>query len=188
MLNLLMRHPVKPLVKFKNFIIPKMGLRPLTGQDGDALRAVRLEALTFDPSVFAASFKEEWALTAPQWRERAAQTSDGCWIGVFSGDDLIGLTQATTWDYDISGQSVVFRSSYLKPEYRRQGAARLMSEARQEWARAQSKYKSIWLFHRKGHWIKKCVNDFGAVYSHTALMRFADGLTSQALWYHKPIQ
>jgi len=161
-------------------------IRPLSSSDMSAFRAIRLEAIQSDPSVFAASYEEEKARTAQQWRELAKETNERCWIGVFNEGELVGITAAMKWTGDASGKSAIFRSSYVKPEYRGRGLASKLCDARAEWA-DKNGYNVAMLFHREGHWIAKVVKEFGGVYHHTEPMRFADGSTANAIWYKKDL-
>jgi GNAT superfamily N-acetyltransferase len=163
-------------------------VRPLSADDSVRFKAVRLEALHLDAKVFAASCEEEERITDAEWRERATPRYDHCWFGVFKNGHLVGITQALTWCGDKSGQTALFRSSYLMPEYRGEGAASSLCRIREEWALKNSSYTAAMLFHREGHWVATVIEDFGAVYSHTETMRFADGAYAPALWYRKMLK
>ena len=163
-------------------------LRALSGDDWMAFKAIRLEALELVSNVFAASYEQERALSEAAWRERATPRPDHSWFGVFHNGQLVGITQALTWPGDPSGRTALFRSSYVIPEFRGEGIAGLLCEVRQEWARKNPAFTSAMLFHREGHWIAKVVLAFGAVYSHTEMMTFADGTSGPALWYRKQLQ
>lgn len=163
-------------------------LRPLSGEDWLAFKTIRLEALALVSNVFAASYEQERALSDDAWRDRATPRPDHCWFGVFNTGHLVGITQAMAWENDASGATALFRSSYVIPEFRGEGIADLLCQVRQEWARNNPSFTSAMLFHREGHWIEKVVRGFGAVYSHTEMMAFADGTSGPALWYRKQLR
>lgn len=166
---------------------PLYDLRVLGPSDVEAFRSLRLEALSLEPRVFAASRKEEDGLSPKDWEKRVLETDKDCWIGVFdSAGNLVGITQVAPWTGDPDGRSAVFRSSYVRFEHRGRQLAGILCKAREKWAKG--KYDTAFLFHREHHWIQKVVTDFGAVYSHTEIMQFADGEMAPALWYRKVLE
>jgi GNAT superfamily N-acetyltransferase len=63
-------------------------LRPLTGDDAPARRALRLEALQTDPTAFGADLASESAWPIERWRELPER---GAIIGAFDGSALVAM-------------------------------------------------------------------------------------------------
>jgi RimJ/RimL family protein N-acetyltransferase len=159
-------------------------VRALTESDYRDFREVRLEALRLDGRYFATSYEEERNYTNDQWRHLSTESLDNCVIGLFDGEELIGITRVAKWDEDQHGHTALFGRSYIKPEYRGKGLAALLYEARLDWARHNPQFKRAVVFHREGNTVSKHINErYGARYWMTRPMQWADGQTADGFWY-----
>jgi len=164
---------------------PYFSVRTLTGADGNAFKALRLQALENEGRFFAASYEDEKKLSDGQWRERCTPARDHCLVGIFKEDELIGATAAMKWDGDLGGRTALFRTSYIRPDDRGKGLSSLLFTSRILWAKRDGRFDSALLFHREGHWIGELLKHMGAR-EEPALRRpvqWANGETADAIWY-----
>ncbi|MER2519935.1 MAG: GNAT family N-acetyltransferase [Bdellovibrionales bacterium] len=148
------------------------------------VKKIRLEALENDGRYFATSYEEEKSYSDAQWRQWIAESPENCVIGVFVGDELVGITTVTKWEEDVTGKTAKFGRSYIRPDSRGQGLANLLYQKRMDWAKQQRRYTSAVVFHRDGNELSKHINTkFGAKYYFTRPMRWANGETADAHWY-----
>ena len=65
-----------------------LAVRPLTAEDYEALREIRLEALRLHPEAFAADLAQEEVMSKEQWLARLASATS---FGGFVDDALVGI-------------------------------------------------------------------------------------------------
>jgi GNAT superfamily N-acetyltransferase len=109
-------------------------IRPLESREWAVLRDFRLQALKAAPGVYGESWEEAVSRSPQQWRDGITGRTHQI-FGLFDGERLIGITGAATWRDDPSGQTAILIMSFILPEYRGLGLARLLYEARLEWIR-----------------------------------------------------
>jgi RimJ/RimL family protein N-acetyltransferase len=119
---------------------------PLRADEWAKLRAIRLTALHSDPGNFFRSLAEELARPDAEWRALLEDDSRVV-FGIFDGDHLLGLTAAYADDTDPTGRTCGFGMTWLTPEARGKGAARLIYACRIDWAKARG-FARIAVSHR----------------------------------------
>jgi RimJ/RimL family protein N-acetyltransferase len=109
-----------------------MEIRPLTGADADAFRALRREALADSPGAFAESVADHDATPPKVWALRfAALSGDNFILGAFNDSGaLIGTVGFGRNTGEKTRHKAVIWGVYVKPEARGNGIAKaLMREA-----------------------------------------------------------
>ena len=109
-------------------------LRPLTGDDVAAYRALRQRILDLgDGGCFSDSYIREKNLkTLHAWREWCTETPDHCIFGTFDDDTLIGVMMVTRYE-GFGDRTVEWEALWLDPRYRRLGVARKAYQLAQQW-------------------------------------------------------
>ncbi|WP_394796775.1 GNAT family N-acetyltransferase [Armatimonas sp.] len=115
-----------------------MTIKLATQNDGEAVCALRLEALQTEPGVFGSSYAQESLYDEAQWRAWSAGPGKAIFL-LYDGESLIGLTGILAHRDDPTTAMCI--ASYLKPAYRGQKLSRLFYQARLDWARQPG----IWL-------------------------------------------
>jgi RimJ/RimL family protein N-acetyltransferase len=114
-------------------------IRPVTADDGDALRDLRLEALRTQPVAFAADYATNAAKPPGYWiewaRDRSNSHADVVHVAV-AGDRLIGMTGAHRGDSPKTRHSALIWGVYVRPEWRGLKIADRLIEACLDWAQA----------------------------------------------------
>jgi GNAT superfamily N-acetyltransferase len=100
--------------------------------DADALRAIRLEALSDSPAAYGSTYEDAVAWDDAQWREVA-----GRWNFFLAerDDEVVGL--ATGGEHERYPGTRWLFAMYVTPRARGTGAAELLVDAVSAWARAQ---------------------------------------------------
>ena len=116
------------------FMPAHIHIRPLTGNDVPAYRALRQRILDLgDGSCFSNSYIREKNLqTDDAWREWCTETPDHCIFGTFDNDELIGVMMVTRYD-GFGDRTVEWEAVWLDPRYRRLGIAKCAYEMAQQW-------------------------------------------------------
>lgn len=120
-------------------------IRKLNLNDWEALRRIRLEALTLHPNFFAPS-RDEFKFTEADWKERVS-SADSANFGLYDeNNNLIGLTGVTRDKNDRTRAWLV--ASYIQKPFRRSGLTKLLYEARIQWALEQNDIRTLVIHHR----------------------------------------
>lgn len=158
-------------------------LRRLTENDWEVFRAIRLEALQTNPSVFLKSYDVESTQPAAYWQD-TLQTQDYAVFALYDGDTVIGLTGAFR-SRDDAQDTINFGMSFLRPTYRGRGLSTLFYAARIHWARAQNGVKYIHISHRAGNDASRsAILKFGFSLSNTGTIDYPDGTQDTTYRYH----
>jgi len=145
-----------------------------------AYRSMRLEALQLECGMFGNSYEHEASFTEQQWLERVCEQANAC-FGLYSDDDLIGITGIVTKGYPPG--IAYLTQSYIRKQYRGLGLSRLLYEARFHWAR-QHNICQLVVGHRKNNLVSKSANQhYGFVYTHSEARTWPDGITEDMLYY-----
>lgn len=167
----------------------RITVRALRENDGNSFRAIRLEALQTDGNYFGTSYEEEGKLTAEQWRQRCRTSVDHCIFGLFDDGKLVGVMEATKWAADKDGKTVLWGSAYLNREYRGQGLAAPLYEARLAWSKQHPDFDTAVFFIREGNKRSTEIHKKqGAEHTHDEPKRWADGTVAVAHWYRTQLQ
>jgi RimJ/RimL family protein N-acetyltransferase len=113
---------------------PDIRIRPLTGNDSAAYRALRQRILALgDGRCFSDSYiREKQLKTEHAWREWCTERPDHCIFGTFDKTALIGVMMVTQYD-SVGDDTVEWEAVWLEPRYRRVGIAKLAYQMAQQW-------------------------------------------------------
>jgi L-amino acid N-acyltransferase YncA len=109
-------------------------IRPLTVNDCSVYRALRKKILeTGEGKYFSDSYlREQKFATEKQWNDWCDETQKHCIMGTFIGGSLVGVMMITMQE-PAESSTVEWEATYLEPEYRRSGIARLSYQKVLEW-------------------------------------------------------
>jgi GNAT superfamily N-acetyltransferase len=109
-------------------------IRPLTGDDSHAYRALRQKILDIgDGRYFSDSYEREQKLTTEQlWRDWCTEKREHCIIGTFANNTLAGIMMVTQQG-DRSSAVVEWEATWLDPHYRNGGIAKAAYEKVYQW-------------------------------------------------------
>ncbi|PQJ11265.1 hypothetical protein CJD36_005525 [Flavipsychrobacter stenotrophus] len=156
-------------------------IRPFIATDVWAYKAMRLEALLYDPGMFGNSHALETTFTDQQWMDRVSNPLSCC-FGLYYNDELIGITSIIVTDKN-KPVDAYMTQSYIRKPYRGNGLSRMLYDARIAWAAAHN-IKRLLIGHRAGNIISKAANQhYGFVYSYSEPRTWPDGTTEDMLYY-----
>lgn len=98
-------------------------LRKINEEEWTDFRAIRLEALKTNPSVFLTSYDSALAQNEEQWKSQLRSSANAIFV-LRDGKTLIGLTRASRYR-ESPNDTVVLGMSFLRPEYRGRGLSAL---------------------------------------------------------------
>ncbi len=152
-------------------------IRQLRDDEALLYKAMRLEAIQTEPSMFRSSIPAETDLTDAEWQERVKYPR-----GVFvllDNDAPIGMTSILRLNDD----EAYLGQSYIKKEYRGKGLSAFLYKIRMEWA-SKLPLKRLTVSHRENNVISKAANQrLGFVYTHKETLNWLDGTTEDVLYY-----
>jgi ribosomal protein S18 acetylase RimI-like enzyme len=107
-------------------------IEPITLENAELFRRIRLRALQESPTAFCSTYAQESAFDAAEWASRVGRFSGEQGIGFLAIDDpeVCGMAGALI---EACSQAQLV-SMWTAPEYRRQGVGRLLVEAVIAWA------------------------------------------------------
>jgi RimJ/RimL family protein N-acetyltransferase len=162
-------------------------VRAFDPSEWEIFRSLRLQALTDEPGVFAASYDSAAALSPVEWQD-TVQGPDHQVFGLFDEAHLIGITAAFTWRDDPSGETALLAMSFIIPEYRGRGLSQLLYEARLNWVRAHSHFRRVVIYHRESNERSRRANQrFGFSVLQRASRKWPDGATEDEVLYELKI-
>nr|WP_309692427.1 GNAT family N-acetyltransferase [Armatimonas sp.] len=157
-----------------------MTIKLATQNDGEAVCALRLEALQTEPGVFGSSYAQESLYDEAQWRAWSAGPGKAIFL-LYDGESLIGLTGILAHRDDPTTAMCI--ASYLKPAYRGQKLSRLFYQARLDWARKQG-FTRLVIGHRASNLPSMHANQaFGFQETHREPHTWHDGTTEPEIYY-----
>lgn len=109
-------------------------IRPLTPEEWELFRTVRLKALASDPAVFGRTHAYEAAFTDEEWQARLKQPA-AVTFGIFDGKAIVGTAGIFTDPED--AHTACLGGDWLEPAARGKGVSAKMYETRLAWARMQ---------------------------------------------------
>ena len=118
--------------------------------DWQTVRAIRLAALTADPSAFGSTLQRELAYPEDRWRGWATRPGGACFLAV-EPDATVGLVTVKALE---EPDAVELNALWVDPEHRGTGTGAALVAAVADWARAQGKQRLLlWGHHRQqcGH-------------------------------------
>lgn len=156
---------------------------PLTLENLDEYKAIRLQALQTDPGVFRRSYKEEAAMPDEFWSQRLTNPK-GTIFGLFNDAELIGITAILI---EPEGHGYMTHS-YILPEYRGQNLSKIFFEKRIEWVQEKG-LKRIVVNHRKNNLASKAaILKSGFIYTHSEKIQWPDGSFEEVIYYESILQ
>lgn len=156
-------------------------VRPLTAFDAEDLRDIRLESLRHYGAIFDKFHAQESAKPSQYWNELCKDTRNGCFFGLFYGDELAGVMGAKTTQDDPN--AALWYGNYTRPAYRGMGAVGPLYQLRADWTR-DSGYKAALLYILDGATRPQAIIErMGAKRIHSEQMRFAGGPPALWHWY-----
>lgn len=143
-------------------------MRPLTANDSTAYRQVRQKILAIgDGKYFSSSYTRENAFkTEAQWRSWCEETQEHCTIGIFCGSKLIGIMGIVRYGQP-ENCAVEWEATWLDPEYRRLGVARLAYKKVQQWTKDHGYKYAVVLIRDQNTRSREIRERQGAVYMET---------------------
>lgn len=109
-------------------------LRPITPEDLEAYKEIRLRALRDAPLAFGSTFLRESRFSEAEWLERIARSDGKTGIAILALDDDVpcGLVGGFLDRTDPGTAALV--SMWVAPSHRQRGIGRALVEAASEWA------------------------------------------------------
>jgi GNAT superfamily N-acetyltransferase len=108
-----------------------VAVRPVTGDDWEILRQVRLAAMLDSPEAFGSTYERELSFTEARWRDRIARSP---WWLAWRDGEPIGLIGAFTIDPESAPTDRHVVSMWVDPAARRQRVAWLLLDIVASWA------------------------------------------------------
>jgi GNAT superfamily N-acetyltransferase len=124
----------QPLIAERSPSPANLVIRPLTADDSRAYRAIRQKILDIgDGKYFSDSYtREKQLLTEQEWRDWCTETREHCIIGIFTGEELVGVMMITM--QGAAGSRIAeWEATWLDPRYRKYGIAKLAYEKVHQW-------------------------------------------------------
>lgn len=150
------------------FDFARLTIRPLAADDSNAYRTLRKRILEIgDGRYFDSSYvRERSFVTEKDWRNWCTEQQDHCTIGTFIDGELIGVMGIVQFGHP-DDRIVEWEATWLDPQYRKFGIARLSYEKVQQWTKEHG-YRQAVVFIRednvRSHQIRRAQ---GAIYLHT---------------------
>lgn len=164
-----------------------ISIRPLHVDEWERLRDIRLAALKTEPKVFLSGYNDEAGHTPERWQSWLNNPAH-CIFGLFRGNDIIGMTSVFTDKSDPSGQTAKLATSFIMPEYRGQGLARTLYEARLQWVAAQPQFKKVIVSHRASNEASRRSNQaWGFKETGRESTTWPDGTVEDDVQYELPV-
>jgi RimJ/RimL family protein N-acetyltransferase len=160
-------------------------IRPLTAADGEAYRRLRRHILDIgEGRFFSSSYtREQEFTTEDQWRERCAETSARCTMGVFIAGALVGIMGILPHGApgDLTAE---LESTWIDPKYRNAGIARPAYEAVRAWCYEHGYRYAILDIRADNTRSREIREKQGAMYLYTERdVTWADGSTADAHFF-----
>lgn len=155
-------------------------IRSFRREEADEYKAMRLEALQTDASMFGSSYARESAFTDEQWSARVVNPNAAC-LGLYCNEELIGITGVMI---DKEKPEVAqMTQSYIRKAYRGKGLYELLYRTRIAWARERG-VACIEVGHRAGNMVVGVVcQRFGFKYIRNETRTWPDGSVGDILYY-----
>ena len=161
-----------------------VALRELEREDWPRLRELRLHALRAEPGLFFSSFDAEAGHNDEHWMKLAGGDDQHQLFGLFAGEKLVGISGVFTDRDDPTGRTAALGMSYILPEYRGQGFASRLYEARLAWARARPNFLRAVVGHRLSNEpSRRAIARFGFTWTETKPYSWPDGTDEEHVGY-----
>lgn len=164
----------------KSYSKDQYSLHRVLPDQWEAYKAIRLEALQTNPEMFGSNYAKESQYTTQEWRA-ALESDKRAMFVLYAGEEMIGVTGVVLTKDDDSKAALI--ASFIKPEYRGQGLARLFYQARIDWAKEKG-CECVLVSHREGNDRSRNANQhFGFEYTDKEESIWPDGTLADKLNY-----
>lgn len=146
----------------------KIIIRPLTASDSVAYRALKKRILDIgDGKYFNTEYTRDHTFTTEEhWRDWCTETHDHCTIGTFYDGNLIGIMGIVRYGSP-DDSTVEWESTWLEPEYRKHGIAKLAYEKVYQWTKEHGYKYAVMLIRDENTRSRAIREKQGAVYMKT---------------------
>ncbi len=165
---------------------PQIPVRPLTSADASAFRSLRLESLEKDGRFFKKPDDDETRFTLAQWQERAKETPDQCWFGMFAHNDMVGIARI----YKTADDTAEGGSLYVIPDQRQHGVADQFVHAALDWLKPKTEIKFLEFHAREDNMPSRhlCEVHLKGEKIETVDATYGDGSSGPAFLYRIPVE
>lgn len=152
-------------------------IRQLTESESALYKAMRIESIQTEPTLFRRSTPPEIELSDRDWAERIRYPR--IVFGLFENEKMIGITSMLL----LNKEEAYFGQSFIQPLYRKLGLSSLLYKIRMVWAN-ENQLRKLTISHREINMISKAViRKAGFHYSHKELVQWLDGTTGYSMYY-----
>lgn len=152
-------------------------IRQLTERESPLYKAMRIESIQTEPTLFRQSTPPEIELSDRDWAERIRYPR--IVFGLFENEKMIGITSMLL----LNKEEAYFGQSFIQPQYRKLGLSSLLYKIRMGWASA-NQLRKLTISHREINVISKAaIQKAGFHYSHKELVQWLDGTSGYSMYY-----
>ncbi len=152
-------------------------IRQLAESESALYKAMRIESIQTEPTLFRQSFPPEIELSDMDWAERIRYPR--IVFGLFENEKMIGITSMLL----LNKEEAYFGQSFIQPQYRKLGLSSLLYKIRMVWA-TRNHLRKLTISHREINMISKAaIERAGFRYSHKELIQWLDGTTGYSMYY-----
>ncbi|WP_343569907.1 GNAT family N-acetyltransferase [Sphingobacterium sp.] len=152
-------------------------IRQLTESESPLYKAMRIESIQTEPTLFRQSTPPEIELSDRDWAERIRYPR--IVFGLFEDEKMIGITSMLL----LNKEEAYFGQSFIQPQYRKLGLSSLLYKIRMVWA-IENQLRKLTISHREINMISKAaIRKAGFHYSHKELVQWLDGTSGYSMYY-----
>ncbi|WP_313181033.1 GNAT family N-acetyltransferase [Sphingobacterium siyangense] len=152
-------------------------IRQLTESESPLYKAMRIESIQTEPTLFRQSTPPEIELSDRDWAERIRNPR--IVFGLFENEKMIGITSMLL----LNKEEAYFGQSFIQPQYRKLGLSSLLYKIRMVWA-IENQLRKLTISHREINMISKAaIRKAGFHYSHKELVQWLDGTSGYSMYY-----
>ncbi|WP_159731560.1 GNAT family N-acetyltransferase [Sphingobacterium sp. 18053] len=152
-------------------------IRQLTESESPLYKAMRIESIQTEPTLFRQSTPPEIELSDRDWAERIRYPR--IVFGLFENEKMIGITSMLL----LNKEEAYFGRSFIQPQYRKLGLSSLLYKIRMVWA-IENQLRKLTISHREINMISKAaIRKAGFHYSHKELVQWLDGTSGYSMYY-----
>ena len=152
-------------------------IRQLTESESPLYKAMRIESIQTEPTLFRQSTPPEIELSDKDWAERIRYPR--IVFGLFEDEKMIGITSMLL----LNKEEAYFGQSFIQPQYRKLGLSSLLYKIRMVWA-IENQLRKLTISHREINMISKAaIRKAGFHYSHKELVQWLDGTSGYSMYY-----
>ena len=157
--------------------------RALSEADAPAYKEMRLKALNTEGGIYTANKEEETARTMTEWKDVCKETTHRTIFAAFAGNQLIAATSVA----EENSSTAKWTSTYIEPQFRRAGIAENLFRMCEHWSAIRGHDEVIFTIRADNARSRQIQESNGAVFTHEAPARFADGSVAPLRYYKKSL-